>query len=305
MSKKKTYFDIGNKLFWALILLVLVFSILKLNPDIFQTDYVIREIIIEDSLSKIDWEERIVDLDSLDFNKDSLNFKDDLETSQWNWKDFNNKSHTITFSFPKNSYEKALENRESSYDYGPLFLHDRILLRDLINKMIAEIKSENLQYMEAIEYVCSSIQYIPYTLILPSSGIEYPPRSGIYVKCPCDLNFGTFTNNCDSRTSNGCCNNVDPFGVYSPFEFAVKKTGDCDTRALLAFTILKEMGIDVAVMVSKSQWHSVLGISLPNSTNYSTGTNDFGKKYVLWELTNPNWRLEMPVEGDDWKTALE
>ena len=30
--------------------------------------------------------------------------------------------------------------------------------------------------------------------------------------------------------SNGCCNDVDPFGVYSPFEFAYKKTGDCDTK---------------------------------------------------------------------------
>jgi hypothetical protein len=305
MSKRQTYFDIGNKLFWALILLILVFAILKLNPNIFKTDYVIREIIVEDSLSKIDWEEKIAETDSLDSRNDSLEIETDLQTSEWNWIDFNNISHSITFSFPKNSYELARENRKNSYDYEPLFLHDKSLLRDLINKMIAEIKKNNLKHLEAIEYVCSSIQYIPYTLILSSDGIEYPVNSGQFVKCPCDLPFGSFTNNCASVTSNGCCNNVDPFGVYSPLEFAVKKTGDCDTRALLAFTILKEMGFDVAVMVSESQSHSVLGIYLPSSVNLSTGTNEFGKKYVLWELTSPDWRLEMPVEGNDWKAALE
>lgn len=298
MSKKHSYFDLGNKIFWALILLVLVFTILKLNPGIFKTDYVVREIIVEDSLSKIDWKDKIIE-------DDSVRQIADTDSSDWNWVDFKGIKHNITFSFPKNALEKAKQNRLNSHEYEPLYQNDKVLLENLITQMRSEIKGNNLDYLKAIEYVCSSIQYIPYTLVLPSSGIEYPPKSRIYVKCPCELPFGVFSNNCDSKKPGGCCNDVDPFGVYSPFEFAFKKTGDCDTRSLLAYTILKEMGFDVAVMVSKKEAHSVLGIYLPNSNQYSTGKSVFGKKYVLWELTSPAWRLSFPVAGDDWIAALE
>lgn len=305
MGKKNNYFSIGSKLFWGLILLVTVFSLLKLNPGIFKGENTAREIIVEDSLSKVNWDDNLVQIDSSEIKEDSLKKQMNLETSTWNWVDFNGKRHNIIFSFPIKSLEKATQNRKNNNEYGPLFENDKFLLKDLIQKMKLEIKRDNLNYLGAIEYVCSSIQYIPYTLVLTSTGIEYPPNSGNYVKCPCQTSFGFFYDNCSYKTPNGCCNDVDPFGVYSPFEFAYKKTGDCDTRALLAFTLLKEMGFDVAVMVSRKQWHSVLGVTLPNSTGLSTGRNLSGKKYVLWELTSPDWRLNQPVEGNDWLAHLE
>jgi hypothetical protein len=58
-------------------------------------------------------------------------------------------------------------------------------------------------------------------------------------------------------------------------------------------------------MVSEKKGHSVLGVYLPNMAGYSVGKNLNNKKYVLWELTNPDWRLGYPVEGNDWITALE
>ena len=88
---------------------------------------------------------------------------------------------------------------------------------------------------------------------------------------------------------------------------SVYKKGDCDTRALTAFTILKELGFDVAVMVSESEGHSVLGVVIPGRMNsdLSMGTNTFGKRYLLWELTSRNWRLGDQVDGDDWVAELE
>lgn len=319
MENKGNYFSIANKLFWGLIIFISIFSILKFNPGIFKTEDLAKDIIRNDSLSKIDWEDNIVDIDSskikidwdeieedsISTNNDTIIKKPKFKTSNWNWVDFNGKTHNITFSFPENAIENATQNRKNSYYYEPLYEHDKSLLSDLINKMKLEIKHNNMDYFRVIEYVCSSIQYIPYTLILSSDGIEYPPNSKRFVKCPCQTSFGFYINNCNSKIENGCCNDVDPFGVYSPFEFAYKKTGDCDTRALLAFTILKEMGCDVAVMVSKEKSHSVLGVYLPNKTGLSIGKNIYGKKYVLWELTSPNWRLGYPVEGSDWVTALE
>ena len=198
------------------------------------------------------------------------------------------------------------KNREISHNYDLIYKHDKKLLTDLILKFKIKIKQNNFNYFQAIEFICSSIQFIPYTLILSSRGIEYPVHSGKFINCPCQTNFGYFNDNCKSLiTKNGCCNNVDPFGVYAPFEFVYKKTGDCDTRALLAFTLLKEMGFDVAVMVSKEEYHSVLGVYLPNSRNYSFGTNHSGKKYALWELTNADWRFGMGVNGNDWNAELE
>lgn len=67
-----------------------------------------------------------------------------------------------------------------------------------------------------------------------------------------------------------------------PLNLFSKKTGDCDTRALLAFTLLKQMGFDVAVMTSESMHHSVFGVYMPNKGNLSNGRNSNGKKYVLW-----------------------
>ena len=320
MENKGNYFSKANKLFWGLIIVIIIFSILKLNPGIFKSEDLAKEIIRNDSLSKIDWDDKIVEIDSATISTDTISIENDtiaipkdtvvkkkkeIEISEWNWRDFKGKMHTITFSFPKNSLAKAQQNRLQNQSYGPLYEHDKSLLSDLINKMKLEIKRDNLNYMETLEYVCSSIQYIPYTLVLSSDGIEYPPNSGNFFKCPCQTPFGFYNNNCDSKTQNGCCNDVDPFGVYSPFEFAYKKTGDCDTRALLAFTILKEMGFQVAVMVSNTQHHSVLGIYLPNSHNYSVGRSIYGNKYALWELTSPNWRLGYGVEGNDWNAELE
>jgi hypothetical protein len=319
MENKGNYFSRANKLFWGLIIVIIIFSIFNFNSGIFKSDDLAKDIIRNDSLSKINWDDKIVENDTLNIQidtaripndtirvpNDTIEKKFELETSEWNWSDFNGKMHRITFSFPKNSIANAQQNRLQYTNYGPLYENDKTLLKDLINKMKVDIKRDNLDYMETLEYVCSSIQYIPYTLILSSSGIEYPPNSNNYVKCPCQTNFGFFNNNCDYKTDNGCCNDVNPFGVYSPFEFAFKKTGDCDTRALLAFTLLKEMGFQVAVMVSKSKHHSVLGVYLPNSYDYSVGHSLNGKKYVLWELTNPDWRLGQRVEGDDWKADLE
>lgn len=333
MENKGNYFSRANKLFWGLIVVFIIFSILNLNPGIFNTEDLAKEMIRNDSLSKIDWDKLKENdtvsiptdtarfpIDSISFPNDTLNIPKDtlnipkdsiakkkieIETSEWNWRDFNGKMHAITFSFPKNSLMRARQNRVKSYEYGPLYEHDKSLLGDLIRKMKLEIKRNKLGYQETIEYVCSSIQYIPYTLILSSEGIEYPPGSGKFVKCPCQTDFGFYNDNCDSKYQNGCCNDIDPFGVYSPFEFAYKKTGDCDTRALLAFTLLKEMGFKAAVMVSRSRTHSVLGIYLPNSSGCSVARSINGNKYVLWELTNPDWRPRDGVRGNDWNAYLE
>lgn len=279
-KKQEHFFNRGQKIFWVLFLLIALLSILHLSDRLFDGKDIPRLIV------DLETEEEEIEIEDEEDDTTSINEDKYLV---WKWKDFNGDEHKISFKYKVGYLKSSTKNREKSFDYGKLYSHDRVLISDLIDKMQSNIKKQELNYLGSIEYVCSSIQYIPYTHI--KNGNE---------DCRCGYNAPE--ENC---IIGGCCDNVIPFAVYAPFEFVYKKTGDCDTRALLAYTFLKEMGFDVAVMVSKSKTHSVLGINLPNSTSYSTGKNNFGKKYVLWELTSPYWRLGMRVDGNDWKAELE
>jgi hypothetical protein len=291
MAGKKSYFTVGQYLFWTILALLFSLLMLHIGDRIFRSDRLAEELVLEELPPPIDTTSNVKPDTSKIISKDSI-------PVSWAWQDFDDKHHKIDFNIHKLTLNKAAENRLSSawpLIYSEMYSHDRAYLKSFIDKMKAEIKQMNLTYYQAVEYVCSSIQFIPYTLILASDG-----------DCPCVMQNVNFSGNCKvQEDGRGCCNKVDPFGVYSPIEFAYKKTADCDTRALMAYTILHEMGFDVAVMISESKSHSVLGIALPNANNFSYGTNMLGKKFVLWELTAWEWRLGMGVEGEDWKTALE
>jgi hypothetical protein len=291
MRKRFKYFTLGWILFWALIGFFVILFFLNLGKLVFESEELTEELIRTELVPVVDTSSTGEQDTAKKISKDSL-------LISWKWEDFDSKMHRIDFSIYKQDLKKAAENRISSgwpTIYSDLYTHDKIYLKTFIDKMKKDIKQSNLSYLDAIEYVCSSIQYIPYTLILPSNG-----------DCPCTMPFGSFSADCKVQANGrGCCNNADPFGVFSPLEFAYQKTADCDTRALMAYTILNEMGFDVAVMLSESQGHSVLGVALPNANNYSFGRNMLGKKYVLWELTAWGWRLGMGVPGNDWMTALE
>jgi hypothetical protein len=118
--------------------------------------------------------------------------------------------------------------------------------------------------------------------------------------------FGTYTGECAVREDGrGCCDRVMPLGVYAPAEFMFHKKGDCDTRSLFAFLILKELGYDVAVMVSMQEGHSVLGVHMKNRKFPKYGTDFRNKKFFLWELTARDFRLGYDVEGSDWESYLD
>ena len=276
---KRNFFDISNIVFW---LLAVIIGLLFL-PYFKDAAY---------DNSKL--EEWVKAFDTIQPQPQPDPIKE-YAYKVWDWDDFNGKHHSIRFKYKVGSLESAENNRLASVNYGPLYEHDKLILDDLIQQMKKYIKGNNLDYMNALEYVCSSIQDIPYTLILNETN-----------GCPCEKDLQSYSANCIVQSDGrGCCDNVMPFAVYSPFEFVYKETGDCDTRALLAFTILKEMGFDVAVMVSKIRSHSVLGVANIGGAGNSYGTNLYGKKYYLWELTSQRWRFGYGFKGNDWKAALE
>ena len=288
---KRNFFDVSNIVFWILLSLIGLFILPYLKEPLYNDGRVKEWVKLYDTIQPKPEPIPIIEEDSSKIINDTLNYTFKV----WDWHDFNGEWHSIKFKYKKGALDEAIINRENSYNYGPLYEHDKILLSDLIDKIKSSIKNRKLSHMDALEYVCSSIQDIPYTLVLPEMN-----------GCPCEQKFGSFSAYCRVQSDGqGCCEGVKPFGVYSPFEFVYHETGDCDTRALLAFTILKEMGFDVAVMVSTSQHHSVLGVAGIGKSGDSYGRNAFGKKYYLWELTADWWRFGNSVEGYDWFAELE
>ena len=57
-------------------------------------------------------------------------------------------------------------------------------------------------------------------------------------------------------------------GVYSPLEFVKKMKGDCDSRTLFIYTVLKKFNYDVVILNSDLYAHSIIGLNIPSSGRY-------------------------------------
>ncbi|MGV6829019.1 MAG: hypothetical protein ACWA45_06435 [Flavobacteriales bacterium] len=140
---------------------------------------------------------------------------------------------------------------------------------DLVLQTFNEIlKSKNLNQMQFAEMVVTCIQDIPYSLVLqkecmPASSYEEVYKN-ILLNCP------------------ECCIGNIKYGIQNPVSFLKNLKGDCDTRTVLIYSILKSFNYDVAILNSAFYKHSILGINLPASGEYKIYN---GKKYYLWETT--------------------
>lgn len=86
------------------------------------------------------------------------------------------------------------------------------------------------------------------------------------------------------------------FGMLPPVIVVADGSGDCDSKALLAVVILRQLGVDAVVLLASGLGHAALGVSLP-----VTGKKfpHAGKKYAFVEVTTPGWALgALPPEYD-------
>ncbi len=86
------------------------------------------------------------------------------------------------------------------------------------------------------------------------------------------------------------------FGMLPPVIVVADGSGDCDSKALLAVVILRQLGIDAVVLLASGLGHAALGVALPvPGKKFSHG----GKKYAFQEVTTPGWALgSLPPEYD-------
>lgn len=107
--------------------------------------------------------------------------------------------------------------------------------------------------------VVSFVQDIPYQYILPDS-------CGGHNDFPCNANV--------------------KYGILSQVEFLSTLRGDCDTRTVLLFTLLRNFGYEPVIINSQQYLHSMLALDIPTTGEYLTHR---GKRYAFWETTNVGW----------------
>lgn len=162
--------------------------------------------------------------------------------------------------------------------YNSLYQHDAdklIVLQDSLNR-IASMR--NLNRIDFASFVVSFVQDIPYEFVSQEA--------------------------CTGNEQNPCNGNV-LYGLYSPAEFVYQLKGDCDTRTVLLYTLFKNFGYEVAILISREYEHSMLGIDLPVAGDYITSN---GRNYYFWETTNVGWMPGvLPPDMNNtnyWKVAL-
>jgi len=195
------------------------------------------------------------------------------------------KDHNSTFSYRSNMGHFW----GNLYDYmeqadGPSL--------DLVMTAFQEIHSQKkLNQMEFAEMVVSCIQDIPYSFIfseecLPAENYERSIRT-ILEDCP------------------DCCMGNVPYGIQNPVSFLQNLKGDCDTRTVIIYSILKHFNFDVAILNSEFYRHSIIGLNLPATGIYKL---HYGKKYVVWETTAKYYEVgKLPSNFNDithWNVVL-
>lgn len=234
-------------------------------------------------------------------NEDEITLEDPPEYNEIisrsiSWNDYDEKRYYGDFKFKYGDYLKSKKNKEqltpfSNRDlYSSLNRFDQNRL-DMIYSTLQRIRNENnLSRNRFAEVVVSLIQSIPYSYNIENDceGNNLPEayKEAIKSGIPC-LSFTRHD-------------------ILSPLEFFYLKKGDCDSRTVLIYTILKRFGYDVAILNSNLYAHSMIGINLPTYGKYKLIN---GKKYYFWETTAQGWELGvLPPENWDiskWYLALK
>lgn len=161
--------------------------------------------------------------------------------------------------------------------YGELVRNDYELVQFLADSLNQIALNKNLDELETAELVVAFVQDIPYN----------------YIKVDACAN-----------ESKPCYGNA-KYGILSPYEFIHTLSGDCDTRAVLLFSMLSYLGYDPMVVISENYLHAMLALNLPTSGDYLTHK---GKRYYFWETTARGWSLGLLPPSyknvNYWKVAL-
>ncbi|GAB1445851.1 hypothetical protein MASR2M41_15810 [Flammeovirgaceae bacterium] len=180
----------------------------------------------------------------------------------------------------RNGIHSGARTYENSWRdvYYQLYQFDRERITFLQDSLQKIAEQNQLSRNEFARLIVSFVQDIPYSYVMEG---------------PCD------------RIDQPCLGN-EKLGILSPVEFLYTLTGDCDTRSVLLYSVLKHFGYKSLIMVSSEYRHAMIAIDLPASGDHIIYK---GKKFYFWETTNTGWNPGMlPPDTNNiayWRITLD
>lgn len=222
------------------------------------------------------------------------------------WKDYDNYPYAITLTVSARAIREATmrHNNAEIPMYGnslaPVYRQMEFNDAGGLNRVFAAFDSlrraRRLGEKEFANMLVSCIQSVPYYLVLDQS-------------CSADYSNDEFITAYLSACTRECCIGDTRFGVRSPLEFLADLKGDCDTRALLIFTLLKKFNYNVALLTSDYYRHAMVAVSFDNGEKINgLSMNINNRNYYPWETTAAGFQAGQVPEANrnlsNWKIAL-
>lgn len=199
-----------------------------------------------------------------------------------------------------NQFHNALSVRSGPNAWTEVFssleAHDSNDLNCVYTAFDSIRKTNDLDDRQFAEIMVSAVQSIPYFLVTPSD-CEAAGYNDPFVR--------DFLNGC----KDDCCIGNTKFGIRTPLEFLSDLKGDCDTRALFLYVLLKHFGYDVALMTSEYYRHAAIAVHFKDDgVTEGSVLRINGKNYYPWETTNKGYIPgRLPEQCKDlsyWNIAL-
>lgn len=177
-------------------------------------------------------------------------------------------------------------NKSSSEDYwsqvyGGIYKSNNAELVNLKDSLTALKEGSQFTRSEFANLIVSLVQDMPYWYVFDGDYCDKRPNK----KLP-------------------CIDHV-KFGLLSPSEMAATAIGDCDTRTLLLYVLLRHFSYEPIILVSDEYGHAMLGVDLPSVGKYKRHR---GRKFYFWETTAKGWKLGEIAPDNSviryWKVAL-
>ncbi len=161
--------------------------------------------------------------------------------------------------------------------YDQLAKQNESSIQFLVDSIKQIGKEQELSRIDLAELAVTFVQDIPYTLISGEDCEDY----------------------------NGSCVENEAFGILSPYEFLHTLHGDCDTRSVLLYVVLRSLDFNPLIMISREYLHAMIALDIPAYGEYV----EYGAtRYYFWETTAKGWRPGMlPPDTnnkDYWRIAL-
>lgn len=215
--------------------------------------------------------------------------QDTLITHFLKWKDYAGRPYEGTVSISMAALRSAKQHhlqidgnfyQDINGIYKTMLDHDSSQMGYLYHTFDSIKATNNLNEVAFSQMLVSAIQSLPYFLVVDKS---------------CNDNYNDdFTRNYLTNCKTDCCVGYERFGVRTPVEFLSDLKGDCDTRSLLLYQVLKHYNYNVALLTSDYYKHAMIAVSFTEAVRQpGVGITIGENKYYMWETTAPDLNYGM------------